>query len=75
MSPRAAGGVPSDGTGAGEQLRGQLKAMPERRTQIPNLELTAFCTWTEKCRFADPERIAPTIRPLSLDHFRSQTHA
>jgi hypothetical protein len=21
--------------------------------------LTAFCTWTEKCRFADPERIAP----------------
>ena len=31
------------------------------RTQIPGLELTAFCTWTEKCRFADPERIAPIL--------------
>ncbi len=30
------------------------------RTQSPGLELTAFCTRTEKCRFADPERIAPS---------------
>jgi len=33
--------------------------MPERRTQIPNLELTTFCTWTEKSRFANPESITP----------------
>lgn len=54
--------MPIDGTGAGEQLHGQpsvLKAMPVRRTQIPNLELTAFCTWTKKSRFADPESITP----------------
>ena len=46
-----------DGTGAGEQLRGQLKAIPERRTQIPNLELTAFLHLDQKEPLRRPESI------------------
>ena len=63
-----------DGTGADEQLPGQLKGMPERRTQIPGLEPSGFCTWIEKG--ASPPRSAsrqgqPPYRRLLAQSLRA----